>query len=182
MNGQRHTRELVTEKKPKTTDGTRTQTQPTMYGGAGVVCDRFCFWCCAMSRRHVVGVGAATSQRRLPSRIPMRVFQRGFGRSRPWASKNTGLVKRIERVQSCCHSGCHGALGQSGTTIMMDTRSVSTLFNTCAINGHGWLRGAICVFSRPRRHWLQQRARLAWGRSSARLVADARWRTSPPRV
>ena len=107
-----------------------------------------------MYRRHVVVVAeGATPQRRLPSRIPMRVFKRGFGQSRPWASKNTGLVKRTECTQRCCHRVCHGALGQSGTTIMMDTRSLITLFNTCASNGHGgWRMGAIRVSSQHRRH------------------------------
>ena len=53
--------------------------------------------------------------------------------------KNTWLVKRTERTQSCCQTEYHEVLGQSGTTIMMDTRLINTLFSTCAINGHGGL-------------------------------------------
>ena len=49
----------------------------------------------------------------------------------------TGIQKH--RVGEEDGSEYHGALGQSGTTIMMDARSVNTLFSTCAINGHGWL-------------------------------------------
>ena len=78
----------------------------------------------------------STPQRRLPSRMSMRVFQRGFCRSRLLTSKNTGLVKRTERTQRCCQRRYHRDVGQYGTTIMMDTRSVNTLFSTCAINGH----------------------------------------------
>ena len=65
------------------------------------------------------GADGETSQRRLPSRMPMLVFQRGFWQSRRLASKTTVLVNTTERTQV-----------RPGTT-MMDTRSINTLFSRC---------------------------------------------------
>ena len=75
----------------------------------------------------------ATPQWGLPSRIPMRVAA-GL-RAKP----TTGIQKHSVGKEDRTDTKLLPQGVPRGTTIMMDTRSINTLFNACAINGHGWL-------------------------------------------